>query len=101
MMVSRWPGFDTVIFDCDSTLTHVEGIDELARLKGKSAEVAALTRRAMDGEVPLQDVYGARLAMLNPTRAELAAVAAQYIAGAVADARETIGMDDRHGISSL
>ena len=28
-----WRGYDLVFFDCDSTLTRIEGIDELARLK--------------------------------------------------------------------
>jgi hypothetical protein len=31
-----WAGFDFVIFDCDSTLSTIEGIDELARKRGKA-----------------------------------------------------------------
>ena len=34
-----WPGFDFVFFDCDSTLSSIEGIDELARQKGKFNQV--------------------------------------------------------------
>ena len=40
-------GFRLIFFDCDSTLTAIEGIDELARLKGQYDHIAALTRRAM------------------------------------------------------
>jgi phosphoserine phosphatase len=68
---SDWAPFDLVIFDCDSTLVDVEGIDELARWLGREEEVAALTNQAMNGEVPLEDVYGRRLAMLRPTRDHL------------------------------
>ena len=42
-----WPVSDLVIFDCDSTLSGVEGIDELARMAGRQGDVSALTRRAM------------------------------------------------------
>jgi phosphoserine phosphatase len=82
--------YRTIIFDCDSTLTRIEGIDELARLKGMGVEVAELTRRAMDGEMSLQDVYRVRLDLLTPTRAELQAVAQRYIAECVPEARETV-----------
>lgn len=66
-----WAPFDLVIFDCDSTLTDVEGIDELARWQGRDAEVAALTNQAMNGEVPLEAVYSRRLEMLQPTREQM------------------------------
>jgi len=66
-----WASFDLVIFDCDSTLASVEGIDELARWVGREAEVAALTMQAMNGELPLEAVYSRRLDMLRPTRDQL------------------------------
>lgn len=83
-------GFDNVIFDCDSTLSRIEGIDELARMKDCSEEVAALTEAAMAGDVPLEGVYGRRLAMLTPTETEVAALEAAYRANVVGDAREVI-----------
>ncbi|MEN8234722.1 MAG: HAD-IB family phosphatase [Actinomycetota bacterium] len=83
-------GFDSVIFDCDSTLSTIEGIDELARLKDYSEEVAALTEAAMTGDVPLESVYGRRLAMLTPTESEVAALADLYRSNVVTDAREVI-----------
>ena len=52
-----WLGYDEVFLDCDSTLTATEGIDELARLKGMEEAIERLTRRAMEGEVPLEEVY--------------------------------------------
>ena len=45
---SDWPGFDFIFFDCDSTLSTIEGIDELARQKGKFEEVKQMTDAAYD-----------------------------------------------------
>lgn len=81
-------GFASVVFDCDSTLVAVEGIDELS---GPFREqIQALTDAAMDGSVPLEDVYGRRLEIIRPTRAQLDAVAAEYVRTLVPHARETV-----------
>jgi phosphoserine phosphatase len=78
-----------VVFDCDSTLSAVEGIVELAR--GRAAtEVAALTESAMRGTIPLEHVYGARLACTAPSRADVAALGALYIERLVPDAAEVV-----------
>ena len=90
------PRFRTVIFDCDSTLSAIEGIDELAA--GHREAIAALTNAAMRGEVSLEAVYGQRLALIRPTRAAVDALAAQYIAAAVPDARETVQQLRAHGV---
>jgi phosphoserine phosphatase len=85
-----WSGFDFIFFDCDSTLCSIEGIDELARLKGKFDEVKRLTAAAMDGEIHLQHVYDHRLELLCPTRAEIRAVERLYRESLVPDAAATI-----------
>lgn len=90
MQESRWSAFDLIFFDCDSTLSTIEGIDELARLKGKEARVGLLTNKAMDGELDLADVYGKRLRAIQPTRAQLKAVEERYWQTTVEDAREVI-----------
>lgn len=73
MAVAPWhgSGYELIFFDCDSTLSGIEGIDELARNKGKLAEVKKMTDAAMEGEVHLQSIYDARLDLLRPTRAEI------------------------------
>jgi phosphoserine phosphatase len=38
--------FAAVCFDCDSTLSRIEGIDELARRAGLEQEIAPLTDAA-------------------------------------------------------
>lgn len=75
-------GYASVALDVDSTVSGVEGIDWLAALRGADvgARIAALTDRAMRGEIPLEAVYGERLALIRPTRAEIAALADAYIA---------------------
>ena len=60
------PPYATVAFDCDSTLSSIEGIEDLAG--DRLGEVRDLTERAMNGEVPLEAVYGTRLALLRPCR---------------------------------
>lgn len=71
-----------VIFDCDSTLSAIEGIDELARMRGPAlfAKIEAMTRDAMEGVLPLDQIFGRRLSLIRPTRTELEQVARQYIA---------------------
>ena len=90
MLDSRWAAHDLIFFDCDSTLSTIEGIDELARLKGKEGRVGLLTNKAMDGELDLADVYGKRLRAIKPTRAQLKAVEERYWQTTVEDAPELI-----------
>jgi phosphoserine phosphatase len=84
-------GYDFIFFDCDSTLSTIEGIDELARMKGKFDEVKAMTDAAMEGEIYLQTVYDKRLEMLSPTHEEIASVDGLYRQTTVADAAAVIG----------
>ncbi len=70
-----------IVFDCDSTLSSIEGIDELARAKGPDIfhEVETLTNGAMNGEVPLDEVFARRLEIIQPTKATCDEVAQLYI----------------------
>ncbi len=67
----RWPRYQHVIFDCDSTLSRVEGVDELADHPDTIRQVINLTNAAMDGQIRLNQVYGERLNILKPTRGAL------------------------------
>jgi HAD superfamily phosphoserine phosphatase-like hydrolase len=79
------PRYRTVILDADSTLTRLEGIDWLAARRGAGtmALVAGLTERSMAGEIPLDAVYGERLALVRPSRADVAALVSAYISATV------------------
>lgn len=72
--------FKTICFDCDSTLSTIEGIDELAKRAGLGDEMAALTDAAMNGTVSLEAVYGQRLAMIKPNKADIDWLSELYIA---------------------
>ncbi|MFC3283182.1 phosphoserine phosphatase SerB [Litchfieldella rifensis] len=54
-----------VCFDMDSTLIKAEVIDELARRHGVYDEVAAVTERAMRGELDFQQSFRERMAKLK------------------------------------
>ncbi|MGZ3655460.1 MAG: phosphoserine phosphatase SerB [Bdellovibrionota bacterium] len=54
-----------VVFDMDSTLIQGEVIDELADLLGKKAEVSALTKKAMEGEMDFQESLIRRVSLLK------------------------------------
>ncbi len=72
----RLPGIDVVVqpaerrakrllvADMDSTMISVECIDELADYAGVKAEVAAITERAMRGELDFEAALDARVALL-------------------------------------
>lgn len=79
-----------VIFDCDSTLTRIEGVDELARMQGRESEVAQLTTAAMEGRVALEDIYARRLDRLRPDRAAVDRLGRRYIEELVPGARDTV-----------
>lgn len=83
------PPYQVVVFDCDSTLSAIEGIDELAD-DATRARIAALTDRAMSGEVALEEVYGERLALIAPTRAAVERLAARYAERALPHAAEVV-----------
>ena len=87
---TRWPRYQHIIFDCDSTLSSVEGIDELADQEQQRRRISALTDAAMDGEIPLQEVYGERLRILQPTRGEVRLLRAHYKKHVVEDAAALI-----------
>lgn len=90
MQDTRWATYDLVFFDCDSTLSAIEGIDELARFKGKEWRVGVLTQKAMDGDLDLRDVYGKRLQAIRPTRGQSKAIEERYWEHLVPDAAAVI-----------
>jgi phosphoserine phosphatase len=54
-----------LLADMDSTMIRQECIDELADIAGVGAEVAAITARAMNGELDFEGALKARLALLT------------------------------------
>lgn len=54
-----------VVFDMDSTLIDAEVIDELAKVAGVGEQVAAITERAMRGELDFKASFRERVALLR------------------------------------
>jgi phosphoserine phosphatase len=86
----RWPPYQHVFFDCDSTLTSVEGINVLAESAGKGWRVKVLTEAAMNGEIELEGIYDKRLKTLNATRGQVRAIREAYKANIVPDSTSVI-----------
>lgn len=84
--------FNSVIFDVDSTLSAVEGIDWLAAQRGPEIEAwsAGLTERAMEGEIPIEAVYGERMRIVKPTLLEIQQLGKVYIERIATGAADTI-----------
>lgn len=75
------PRFASVVFDADSTLVAIEGVDWLGACRGFDVGriVQDLTTRAMAGELPLEQVYAARLDAIRPTRSEVSLLSSAYM----------------------
>jgi len=81
-----------ICFDCDSTLSSIEGIDELGRLVGEDvfAQVEELTNQAMNGEVPVEEVFGRRLDLIQPSLQHCEEVGQLYLDTILPGVEETI-----------
>jgi len=81
-----------LLLDCDSTLSSIEGIDELGRLRGPETfkAVEDMTNAAMDGGTPMEAIFAKRLDIIKPTKAELEAIGAKYIATVEPTAKATL-----------
>ncbi len=86
----RWPPYKHIFFDCDSTLTAVEGIDILAEMVGKKWRIEVLTNAAMDGKLDLEEIYDKRLRAIRPTQEQIHQIRNDYKKHAVEDAKELI-----------
>lgn len=83
-------GFNNVVFDCDSTLSAIEGIDFLAKRRGKEKEVEVLTKQAMDGRIKFESVFSRRLDLIKPRKQDLDWLAGEYIRHCLGGAPEII-----------
>jgi phosphoserine phosphatase len=82
--------FKSIVFDVDSTLSGIEGIDWLASRRGPEVEAwsAALTERAMNGKIPIEAVYSERMKKVKPQRTEIEELGRIYIDRIAPGARE-------------
>jgi phosphoserine phosphatase len=76
---------DAVVFDCDCTLTHLEGVNYLAKLNNIEDEIVALTEDAMEKGHLSQSLYAKRLSLINPTKNQLETLGQAYFDHKVSD----------------
>jgi phosphoserine phosphatase len=88
-----------LFLDCDSTLSSIEGIDELARLSDPAIfkEVVDLTNAAMNGEVPLNQVFKKRMEIIRPSLDMVRIVSQSYLDHIVEGAEKLIQHAREHG----
>jgi phosphoserine phosphatase len=81
-----------LIFDCDSTLSSIEGIDELARVRGPEVfkHVEEMTNAAMDGKISVESVFGSRLQIIRPELKHVAEIGQRYIDTIEPDAKSVV-----------
>ncbi|CAN5235546.1 phosphoserine phosphatase [soil metagenome] len=84
-----------VVFDCDGTLTKLEGIDELARKNGIGAEVQRLTAEAMDKTGLSVDLYQYRLNLVKHTQEQVLQLAEDYTTEVTPDTSAVIKLLQR------
>jgi len=92
--------FNSIIFDVDSTLSGIEGIDWLAAQRGPEIEAwsAALTEKAMEGKIPIEAVYSERMRLVKPTSVEIQELGKVYIERIAPGAVKTIADFRGHDI---
>lgn len=82
-------------FDCDGTLSAIEGIDELAKKSGVEDRVKALTEKAMSETGITPAIYQERLNLVKPSLNDVQFISGKYYQHRVADIEEVIAIFQR------
>lgn len=92
-MKTNWllkTAIDTIVFDCDGTLSAIEGIDELANVQHVGPAVKALTQTAMEKTGLNPELYQKRLSLVKPSRDQVQSLGQHYFEHRVADVEEVM-----------
>lgn len=81
---------DALLFDCDGTLSHIEGINELARMNGVGETVTKLTELAMGSTGMNPELYQKRLELVRPTQTQVATLGELYFSHKAPDLLQTL-----------
>lgn len=97
MIKAPTKSMEAIVFDCDGTLTHIEGIDELARWQGVGEEVAQLTAEAMGRSGINPELYRYRLELVKPTLQQMQELGECYFQNRAPQLLEVIHILQRLG----
>ncbi|CAM3050758.1 phosphoserine phosphatase [Legionella steigerwaltii] len=81
---------DSFFFDCDGTLSLIEGINVLATMNGVAQQVHQITARCMGKTGMTPDDYRQRLVYVQPTRKQVEELAEHYKQHTAPGAQELI-----------
>ena len=84
--------YNKIIFDLDSTLVNIEGLDWLAENKGVNNEVALLTLKSMNGELKLEDVFSRKMELIKPSYDDLISLGNKYCQSLTPGTKEVISI---------
>lgn len=93
MITPKWQPdtpMNTVIFDCDGTLSTLEGIDVLAEHNSVGPQVVELTHEAMARSGMCPELYEQRLRLVKPTHDQVISLGNEYYVNRVEDADAVI-----------
>lgn len=65
------PAKGIITFDMDSTFIEEEGVDEISHVLGISAQIAELTKQAMEGKLDFNSSFTRRIGMLKGTHIDV------------------------------
>ena len=82
--------FSAIVFDCDGTLSTLEGVDELAKMNNVGEQVALITDRAMSISGLNPQVYQTRLNLINPRYEQVLQLGKHYFNNQVPNAKAII-----------
>lgn len=92
--------FKNIIFDCDSTLVKIEGLDEIARRKGSFGQVKEITEQGMNGGIAYEVSFRKRwLEIVQPTKEDLQWLGEFYIKNLTPGVAEVIARLKLEGIN--
>lgn len=80
-----------IFFDLDSTLSKIEGMDEIAKWKGIEDEISEITRKTMAGELDFTESFPSKVATLNASKQELEKLGQRYIETKVDNLHNVLG----------
>lgn len=87
--------FSTILFDCDGTLSTIEGIDTLADSYGVGTEVQELTAEAMGTLGMNHEIYHERLNIVKPTQDQVINLGHLYYVNRMPEISEVIHLLQR------
>ncbi|KKQ92368.1 MAG: hypothetical protein UU16_C0003G0004 [Candidatus Woesebacteria bacterium GW2011_GWA2_40_7] len=92
--------YDSVVFDVDSTLVTFEGLDFLAKLKGKEKELSKITKSAMNGDMSMRESMERKMRAISPDFEDIVKMGNEYIKNITPGALETIKILKTNGIQT-